>query len=84
VSNVPAIMLLLDFASHPMAGPILALSSTMAGNLLIVGSIANIIVVDMAGRHGVVIDWRRHARAGVPVTVVTLAITALWLFMRVG
>ena len=84
VSNVPAVMLLLEFASHPLAGPILALSSTMAGNLLIVGSIANIIVVDSAGRHGIAIDWRRHAWAGVPVTVVTLAITTLWLMMRAG
>src|SRR5512143_615520 len=46
VSNVPAVMLLLPLASHPLAGPLLALVSTLAGNLLIVGSIANIIVVD--------------------------------------
>ena len=50
VSNVPAVMLLLPFASHPMAGPILAMTSTLAGNLLLVGSIANIIVVDQARR----------------------------------
>ena len=49
VSNVPAVMLLLPHATHPLAGPVLALaSSTLAGNLLIVGSIANIIVVDQA------------------------------------
>ncbi|MDD4857077.1 MAG: anion transporter [Candidatus Krumholzibacteria bacterium] len=79
VSNVPAVMLLLPSASHPLAGPILALSSTLAGNLFIVGSIANIIVVDQAGRLGVAISWREHAKIGVPVTVITLAIAAGWL-----
>src|SRR5207249_3870555 len=52
VSNVPAVMLLLPLATHPMAGTLLALASTLAGNLLIVGSIANIIVVDAAERRG--------------------------------
>jgi Na+/H+ antiporter NhaD/arsenite permease-like protein len=81
VSNVPAVMLLLPHASHPLAGPVLALSSTLAGNLLIVGSIANIIVVQAAERRGIRIDWRRHARVGVPVTLCTLSVAAgsLWL-----
>jgi len=84
VSNVPAVMLLLPLATHPMAGPVIALVSTFAGNLLIVGSIANIIVVDSAARHGIRIDWRRHARVGIPVTVVTLAITGAYLWLRVS
>jgi Na+/H+ antiporter NhaD/arsenite permease-like protein len=79
VSNVPAIMLLLPMAKHALAGPLLALVSTLAGNLMIVGSIANIIVVDAAARGGVRIDWRTHARVGVPVTLITLAIVAAWL-----
>jgi Na+/H+ antiporter NhaD/arsenite permease-like protein len=82
VSNVPSIMLLLPAATEPFAGPMLALVSTLAGNLFIVGSIANIIVVDAARRRGVVIDWRRHARTGVPVTLATLAITAAWFAWR--
>jgi Na+/H+ antiporter NhaD/arsenite permease-like protein len=81
VSNVPAVMLLLPAATHPQSGAVLALSSTLAGNLLIVGSIANIIVVDAARRLGVVIDWRTHLRAGLPVTVATLAVAAAWLWM---
>jgi len=52
VSNVPAVMLLLPLATHPMAGPVIALVSTLAGNLLIVGSIANITVVDSATGSG--------------------------------
>ena len=82
VSNVPAVMLLLPAATEPFSGPLLALVSTLAGNLLIVGSIANIIVVDAARRQGIAIDWRRHARTGVPVTLATLAITAGWFALR--
>jgi Na+/H+ antiporter NhaD/arsenite permease-like protein len=82
VSNVPAVMLLLPAATQPFSGPMLALVSTLAGNLLIVGSIANIIVVDAARRHGIAIDWRSHARTGVPVTLATLAITAAWFAWR--
>ncbi len=84
VSNVPAVMLLLPLATHPMAGTLLALSSTLAGNLLIVGSIANIIVVDAAARQGVQIDWHRHARVGVPVTLATLALSGLYLWLRLS
>ncbi len=65
-----------------MAGPLLALVSTLAGNLLIVGRIANIIVVDAAARRGVAIDWRSHARVGVPVTLATLAIVAAYVAFR--
>lgn len=85
VSNVPAVMLLLPAApGHPQAGPILALASTLAGNLLIVGSIANIIVVEQARRLGIAIGWRTHARIGVPVTLLTLAIAGGWLYLRAG
>jgi len=82
VSNVPAVMLLIPVVHHPLGGVMLALVSTLAGNLLIVGSIANIIVVDAAGRRGIVIDWRRHARVGVPVTLATLAISGVYLALR--
>ena len=82
LSNVPAVMLLLPAATEPFSGPMLALVSTLAGNLLIVGSIANIIVVDAARRRGIAIDWRRHAVTGIPVTVATLAITAGWFALR--
>ena len=83
VSNVPAVMLLLPVAEHALAGPTLALVSTLSGNLLIVGSIANIIVVGAAARRGIRIDWKRHARTGVPVTLATLAICAASLWWRV-
>jgi Na+/H+ antiporter NhaD/arsenite permease-like protein len=82
VSNVPAVMLLLPSVEHTLAGPTLALVSTLAGNLFIVGSVANIIVVDAAAQRGIAIGWREHARIGVPVTFVTLAIVAAYLALR--
>lgn len=84
VSNVPAVMLLLPVATHPLAGMILALASTLAGNLLLVGSIANLIVADAAARHGLRIDGRTHARVGIPVTLATLAICAGWIGWRLA
>ena len=83
VSNVPAVMLLLPSAEHPVAGLTLALVSTLAGNLFVVGSIANIIVVDAARTRGVYIDWKRHAVTGIPVTLATLAISWTYLWFRV-
>ncbi|WP_434631965.1 anion transporter [Chromobacterium sp. CV08] len=84
VSNVPAVMLLLPIAHHQMGGLMLALVSTLSGNLLIVGSIANIIVVDAAARRGIAIDWKRHARVGVPITLATLAVSGAYLALRFG
>jgi Na+/H+ antiporter NhaD/arsenite permease-like protein len=88
VSNVPLTMLLLPAAEHPLAGPILALATTLAGNLLLVGSIANLIVVEAATRCGVAPVARgwagEHWRTGVPITLATLAIAAGWLWLRHG
>ncbi|MDA1278585.1 MAG: SLC13 family permease [Chloroflexi bacterium] len=84
VSNVPATMILLPFATHVASGVVLALSSTLAGNLIIVGSIANIIVVEVAAKHGVTIGWRTHARSGIPLTLLSLAIAAIWLLALHG
>ncbi len=81
VSNVPAVMLLLPHlgGSGPQAGALLALLSTFAGNLLLVGSIANLIVADLARQQGITIDWKSHAVTGIPVTLLTLAATWLWM-----
>ncbi|WP_299020041.1 anion transporter [uncultured Tepidimonas sp.] len=72
VSNVPAVMLLLPHLQGHDQGVTLALISTYAGNLLLVGSIANLIVADLAQRDGITLDWRRHAAIGVPATVISL------------
>jgi Na+/H+ antiporter NhaD/arsenite permease-like protein len=79
VSNVPAVMLLLPHLQGEQAGVMLALVSTFAGNLLLVGSIANLIVADLARKSGIVIDWSQHALIGVPVTLGTLVLVWAWL-----
>ncbi len=77
VSNVPAVMLLLP--STPVRlGPGLALATTFAGNLFLVGSIANLIVADAAQRRGLRLGWREHARIGAPLALLTLGLV-LWL-----
>jgi Na+/H+ antiporter NhaD/arsenite permease-like protein len=79
VSNVPAVMLLIPHVQGMQGGVTLALVSTFAGNLLLVGSIANLIVVDLAEKSGIVIDWREHLRIGLPVTAMSLLIVGWWL-----
>jgi len=78
ISNVPAVMLLLPAVTSE-TGALVALSSTFAGNLILVGSVANLIVAEQAARAGVVLHWREHARVGVPITIVTLGAAALAL-----
>lgn len=81
-SNVPAVMLLLPFLdpANPVQWHALAVSSTFAGNLFLLGSIANLIVVEQARSFGIDITFQRHAVVGVPVTVVSLGILVLWMF----
>lgn len=86
VGNVPAVMLLLPFVpAEPATGWALALASTFAGNALIVGSIANLIVVEQAERLGIHIGFRRHLAVGLPVTLVSLALAIATLaLLRAG
>jgi Na+/H+ antiporter NhaD/arsenite permease-like protein len=77
VGNVPAVMLLLPFVGRqPATGYAMALSSTVAGNAVLVGSIANLIVAEQAERLGIPFGFREHLRVGLPVTLVSLAIAA--------
>jgi Na+/H+ antiporter NhaD/arsenite permease-like protein len=57
----------------------IAMSSTLAGNLTVVGSVANLIVVQLARAHGVTIQFRDYAKVGVPLTVLTIVIGVVWL-----
>jgi len=66
-------------AGVQQAGMMLALASTLAGNLLLAGSIANLIVVDLAEKAGIRIDWAAHARIGVPVTLISLVLVWGWI-----
>ena len=82
VSNVPAVMLLKslvrNFADPHKAWLVLAMASTLAGNLTITGSVANIIVVETA-KPDVHISFWDYFRVGLPITVATILFGALWL-----
>jgi Na+/H+ antiporter NhaD/arsenite permease-like protein len=82
VSNVPAVMLLKSlvpgFQDTHTAWLTLALASTLAGNLTITGSVANIIVVESA-KPDVHISFLDYLRVGVPITIATLLVGTLWL-----
>ncbi|MFO7715629.1 anion transporter [Desulfosarcina sp.] len=79
-SNVPAVMLMIPFMDPkaPQQWYTLALSSTFAGNLFVLGSIANLIVIEQASRLGVTISFREHARVGAPVTLMSLIVLVVW------
>ena len=83
IGNVPAVILLLTVwvAPPPEALYGLALLSTLAGNFLIVGSLANIIVVERAHSVGVKLSFFDHARSGVPITLLTMALGVFWLWL---
>ena len=86
VSNVPATMLLTRFLDPAQATEwyVLALASTYAGNLITIGSIANLITIEQARPYGVVIGFKEHARIGIPVTVLSLLVALLWIWLRTG
>jgi Na+/H+ antiporter NhaD/arsenite permease-like protein len=83
ISNVPAVMLftrLVPRLPDPSASWLtLAMSTTLAGNLTILGSIANLIVIEGARRHGVRISFIDHLKVGLPITLATLAFGLWWI-----
>jgi len=81
VSNVPAVLVLKPFvAALPdprRAWLVAAMTATLAGNLTILGSVANLIVVQRAARRGVTIGFWQYFRVGAPMTVLTILV-GLW------
>jgi Na+/H+ antiporter NhaD/arsenite permease-like protein len=89
VSNVPAVLLMepviraVPEAAREDAWLALAMSSTFAGNLTVLGSVANLIVVENARREGLTISFWEYCKVGVPVTLLTLMLGVAWLtFVR--
>jgi Na+/H+ antiporter NhaD/arsenite permease-like protein len=86
VSNVPAVLLLKPFVAalpdQKRAWLVIAMASTLAGNFTVLGSIANLIVVEKAARRGVVIGFWDYFRVGGPLTVLTLLVGTFWLMWR--
>jgi Na+/H+ antiporter NhaD/arsenite permease-like protein len=85
VSNVPAVLLLkplIPVLGEPDRGwLILAMASTLAGNLTLLGSVANLIVVEAAREARVKIGFLEYCRVGVPLTLVTLLLGWLVLIL---
>jgi Na+/H+ antiporter NhaD/arsenite permease-like protein len=84
IGNVPTVVLLLAVLKDLPAESLYALAalSTLAGNLLIVGSLANIITVERARQCGVVLGFGEHARCGIPTTVLSFAAAVAWFAWR--
>ncbi|UKV13070.1 anion transporter [Thalassospiraceae bacterium SW-3-3] len=85
IGNVPLVMMLLslgpDWTPELLHG--LAVFSTLSGNFLIVGSVANIIAVEQARAAGIAIGFGDYARIGVPVTLISLAFAWGWIMLFV-
>ena len=87
VSNVPAVLLfkpiilVMPESGQENAWLALAMSSTLAGNLTMLGSVANLIVVELANRDGVKISFWEYCRAGIPITILTLLVGVGWLYL---
>jgi Na+/H+ antiporter NhaD/arsenite permease-like protein len=80
--NVPSVILLLQIWPNPPEGAFygMALLFSFAGNLLLLGSFANLIVAERATQFGVHISFGEYARAGIPITIISMLFGMLWLF----
>ena len=85
VSNVPAVLMMKPFVQslpdRDTAWLTVAMASTLAGNFTLLGSIANLIVVQKAAARGIEIGFWDYFRIGAPLTLMTLAIGTVWMAM---
>lgn len=83
IGNVPAVVMILEVWRGIPEGTLmgLAILSTLAGNLVLVGSLANLIVAERAGAAGVRLTLGGHAKAGVPITLLSMLFAGLWLWL---
>ncbi len=84
VSNVPATVLIAPHlpVDRPEVWYVLSLATTYAGNLLTIGSMANLIVIEQAAPFGIRISFRDYARVGIVVTAANLAVLVGWIYLR--
>ena len=83
ISNVPAVMVLKPLiptlADPSKAWLALAPASTLAGNLTLLGSVANLIVAEGARPYGIKLTFREYLKTGLPLALLSIALTAGWL-----
>src|ERR1051325_2953106 len=81
IGSLPSSMLLLQIWPMPPAGVLysLALFSTLAGNLLLTGSLTNLLIAEQSERIGARLSFIDHARAGIPIALLSLGFAFLWL-----
>jgi Na+/H+ antiporter NhaD/arsenite permease-like protein len=86
VSNVPAVLILRPFIptfpDPQRAWLVVAMASTLAGNLTLLGSVANLIVAERARAEGAPIGFWPYFKVGLPLTLATLAAGTAWLTVR--
>jgi Na+/H+ antiporter NhaD/arsenite permease-like protein len=83
INNSAAVMLLVHIVdlSQPLNGYLLALSNTFAGNLLVIGSVANLVVLQGAGKFNIRISFMQFARYGIPTVVLSFLILLGWTYV---
>lgn len=83
IGNVPAVVMILKVWHGIPEGTLvgLAILSTLAGNLFLVGSLANLIVAERASAQGVHLTFRDHAKVGVPITILSMLVAGFWLWV---
>ncbi|MBL1210419.1 anion transporter [Geminocystis sp. GBBB08] len=81
ISNVPAVLLLQGLMSEVTTEKwlLLASSATLAGNLTLFGSVANLIMVESVAKEGYQLSFWQHLRFGLPLTIITTGLTYLWI-----
>jgi Na+/H+ antiporter NhaD/arsenite permease-like protein len=88
VSNVPAVILWLPVVPRVTNATfvwlVMAMSSTFAGNLTLLGSMANLIVAERAGARGERIGFGEYLRVGLPATIATMLWGFVWIVLFAG
>jgi Na+/H+ antiporter NhaD/arsenite permease-like protein len=84
ISNVPAVLLLQSLIEREdlRSWLLLAVSSTLAGNLTLFGAVANLITAEAAAGQGYPLSFWTHLKFGFPLTIISLFIAYSWILWR--
>jgi Na+/H+ antiporter NhaD/arsenite permease-like protein len=83
IGGVPTAMLLLQLWQTPSSGVLYALAMllSLSGNLLLTGSLTNVLIAERADRMGAGVTFAEYARAGVPITILSVGFAVFWLVL---